>query len=105
MLAWIALAKRPETRARRVEATAAAAQRGERANEPPRLLAEVGRLWLMATSETDLLGLAGPGRTAEYRSSCEEWTTSLDRISTWTGPTEQLNRLSCELWTHKPYRI
>ena len=35
LLSWIALAKRPETRARRVDETAAAAQRGERANEPP----------------------------------------------------------------------
>jgi uncharacterized protein YdeI (YjbR/CyaY-like superfamily) len=33
LLSWIALAKRAETRARRVEQTAEAAQRGERANE------------------------------------------------------------------------
>jgi uncharacterized protein YdeI (YjbR/CyaY-like superfamily) len=33
LLAWIALARRDATRARRVEATAAAAQRNERANE------------------------------------------------------------------------
>jgi uncharacterized protein YdeI (YjbR/CyaY-like superfamily) len=30
-LAWIALAKRPETRAKRIEATAEAARRNERA--------------------------------------------------------------------------
>ncbi|MDP9484030.1 MAG: YdeI/OmpD-associated family protein [Chloroflexota bacterium] len=35
LLAWIALARRPDTRAKRVEATAAAAQHNERANERP----------------------------------------------------------------------
>jgi uncharacterized protein YdeI (YjbR/CyaY-like superfamily) len=35
LLSWIALAKRPETRARRIEETATAAQRGERANAQP----------------------------------------------------------------------
>ena len=35
LLAWIAFAKRDETRARRIEQTAAAAQRNERANERP----------------------------------------------------------------------
>jgi uncharacterized protein YdeI (YjbR/CyaY-like superfamily) len=33
LLEWIALARRDETRARRIAATAEAAQRGERANE------------------------------------------------------------------------
>jgi uncharacterized protein YdeI (YjbR/CyaY-like superfamily) len=36
LLQWIALAKRAETRARRIEETAAAAQRNERANEGPK---------------------------------------------------------------------
>jgi uncharacterized protein YdeI (YjbR/CyaY-like superfamily) len=36
LLEWIALAKRDETRARRIEETATAAQRNERANERPR---------------------------------------------------------------------
>jgi len=35
ILAWIVTAKRPETRARRVQETAEKAARGERANQPP----------------------------------------------------------------------
>lgn len=35
LLGWIALARRPQTRAQRIDATAAAAQRNERANERP----------------------------------------------------------------------
>jgi uncharacterized protein YdeI (YjbR/CyaY-like superfamily) len=35
LLAWIALSQRPETRSRRVDQAAVAAQRNERANERP----------------------------------------------------------------------